>query len=230
MPQSWTTARNGYNYPVRLSDYKRAGEFPGFSTREIPGDRASTIEFEDYFRANSDKHIEPYFEVVFWKMYSREGLRDQTTSRIVDHVLARGVQPSQLRQAVDRFMQASSKSTLDLLRAWLGIKMQVLPIALTFPAFVDPDRYPMIDTQTARWITANYRRHSHNTSSKLTPFELRSTSVRYEDFDNYLNWVEWYREMAETLFDRTGKEWRARDVEMAVFTAAREGLPVNALA
>ncbi len=229
MPDSWTAALKSYHYPVSLSKYGRAGEFPGFFTREILGDRASTIQFEDYSRANCDTKVEPYFEVVFWKMYSRAGLRDRVTERIVRHILGQRVQASELLRALDRFVEVPSKDALDGLRAGLGIKMRVLAIALTFPAFLDPQRYPMMDMNTARWITANYLPHSRNRTVRLTAFKFGYTSLRYSDFDNYLHWVKWCRETAEILTPRTNRNWRARDVEMAVFTAQREGLSLNPL-
>jgi hypothetical protein len=229
MPQSWITALNAYEYPVRLPEYRRSGEFPGFFTRDIVGDRASTMEFEDYFRANSDKQIEPYFEVVFWKLYSQPMVRQGTTSRIVDHVKEQGVEASELRCAVDLFVQKPTKANLSVLRALLGIKTDVLALALTFSAFFDPRSYPMMDTKTARWVKEHHSHLSANRRNRLTPFKLNYSSLRYNDFDNYLNWVDWCRESDEILTTRTGMRWRARDVEMAVFAAAREGLSLNPL-
>jgi hypothetical protein len=87
----------------------------------------------------------------------------------------------------------------------------------------------MIDTRTARWITENYALHSRNWGNGLTPFGTRYTSLRYDDFRNYLNWAGWCRETAYMLTHSTNAEWTARDVEMAVFAAAREDLPLNPL-
>jgi hypothetical protein len=61
MPTTWTQALETYSYPVKLAEYNRASEFPGFFTRSVGGDRASTIEFEDYFRANYGRSVEPFF-------------------------------------------------------------------------------------------------------------------------------------------------------------------------
>ena len=229
MPETWTRAVNAYNYPVTLSDYGRASEFPNHFMRTMAGDRASTIEFENYFRANYGGSVEPYLEVVFWKLYSQANRCQKGTDRVVDHVLQTGVTAPDLRTAIDSFIGKPTEPNLSMLRALLGIKSQVLAVVLTFPAFVDPVGYPMIDRQTARWITANLSIHNRNRRNLLTPFRFRYTSLRYNDFPNYLNWVRWCREVADVLTDSTDMEWRARDIDMAVFTAARERLPLNVL-
>ena len=229
MPRSWIAALNRYSYPVQLSHYKRAYEFPGFFTQDIAGDRASTIEFEDYFRAKSNHCIEPYFEVLYWVLCGQSRRFQRTVNRIVDHVLDERIPPAQLRSAIDDIVETPTRDTVSELRHLLGISAEVLTVALTFPAFVDPTRYPMVDTKAADWITANYLPHNRNSTVRLTPFRFGYTSLRYNDFDNYLNWVHWCRESAGILTDRTGMEWRARDVEMAVFAAARQGLSLNPL-
>jgi hypothetical protein len=230
MPETWTRAVNAYNYPVTLSDYGKASEFPNHFMRTIAGDRTSTIEFENYFRANYSDSVEPYLEVVFWKLYSqRKRFGFEKTDRIVDNVLQEGVTATELRGAIDLFVEKPTKANLSVLRARLGLKSPVLAVALTFPAFVDPFRFPMVDMQTARWITSNHPNHNQNRRSLLTPFKFGYPSLQDNDFPNYINWVAWCREIAHALTDATNIVWRARDVEMAVFTAARQSLPLNPL-
>lgn len=229
MPETWTKALSDYEYPVRLSDYNRADQFPDYFIRNIPGNRASTIQFEDRFRVDSGNCVEPYFEVVFWKLYSQANRCQKGTDRVVEHVLQNGVAASDLRCAIDSFVERPTRTKLSVLRALLGMKTPVLAVALTFPAFVDPAGFPMVDMQTAKWITSNYLAHNRNRTKALTPFKLNCTVLQDNDFQNYLNWVRWCREVADVLTDRTDIEWRARDIDMAVFTAAREGLPLNVL-
>ena len=233
MPQSWITALNRYRYPVTLCKFKGRGAFPGFFARDICGDRSSTIEFEDYFRANSDEKVEPYFEVVFRKLYTQPMVRQGTTNRIADHVSEEGVEARELRCAVDLFVEKPSKANLAVMRALLGLKTDVLATVLTLPAFVDPARYPMVDRRTAKWITSNWSTHNRKRTNRLGPFRVKEGVLRDNDFDNYLNWVAWCRETAELLTKSTNLQWRARDVEMAVFTAAptkrKKGMRLNPL-
>ena len=229
MPQSWITALSRYNYPVSLLDYKRAGEFPGYFTRDIPGDRGSTMEFEAYFRASSEHSIEPYVEVAFWKLCGKKKRFEARVNDLVDHLRGQGVTAPELRCAVNLFLEKPTKPNLSVLRALLEIKADVLALALTFPAFLDPVRFPMVDTNTARWAKEHHSAFSLNRGNRLTPFALNYSTLHYNDFDNYLNWVDWCRESAEILTDRTDIQWRARDVEMAVFATARQDLALNPL-
>jgi hypothetical protein len=95
---------------------------------------------------------------------------------------------------------------------------------LTFPALAYPEKFPMVDKQIAKWVNLNGANHNININFKLIP-----TSLRENDFDNYLNWVAWCREISATLIKRTTIKWRPRDVEMAVFTAHRNNLLLNPL-
>ena len=227
MPRSWVGALSRYNYPVSLLDYRRSGEFPGYFTRVIAGHRASTMGFEDYFQEHSKSVVEPYFEVVFWKLYRMKHARDQGTQRIVDYVTKYGVSAADLGWAVKRFVDQPTVPRLSVIRAVLGIKTEVLAVALTFAAFADPVHFPMVDRRTAKWVTLNLGAHNEGRGNALTAFSTADRGLRYDDFDSYLNWVGWCNETAHLLTHRTDINWRARDVEMAVFTAARNGLALN---
>jgi len=229
MPNTWTRALRAYHYPVSLPNYGRAGEFPGFFDRVIAGDRTSTMEFEDHFRAKSNRCIEAYFEVVFWVLCGQSKFFEGSVDRIVDHLLNTGVQAAQLRAVIDHFAIAPTTRNLTALRSLLGITSDVLTVALTFPAFVDPVRFPMVNRQTAKWVTRNLGAHNNGRRNALTAFWHPDRGLHYNNFDNYVNWIQWCRETAVTLSHRTDMEWRARDAEMAVFTAARGGLSLNAL-
>jgi hypothetical protein len=229
MPDSWTRALNLYCYPVDLGCYQRRHEFPGFFEILIPGDRNSTIAFENHFRESALKNIAAYFEVVFWKLFSQPGRRQRSTDRIVSYVLERNIQPSDLWNAVMNFVENQSISNLRDIREMLGITANVLAIPLTFPALVCPEKIPMIDNQVAKWVNLHGAEHSVNTNNNLTNFILNQTSLRKNDFDNYLNWIAWCRENSVMLTKVTNNNWRARDVEMAVFTAQRNNLLLNPL-
>lgn len=64
----------------------------------------------------------------------------------------------------------------------------------------------------------------------------RNSKIEFEnrfdnDFQNYLNKVYWCKEVAKlpTNAMPNNIKWRVRDVEMAVFTALRNNLPLNVL-
>ena len=231
MPSTWLNALNSYNYQVDLSQYHYAGRFPGFFGQEIQGDRPSTILFEDYFRANNGK-IQTWYEVVFWKMYSQSGRRDQKTTDVINQLNGQlkntnlpMTTSSQLIAATKAFIDNPDvKDNFENLRKLFRFESSVIAIVATFPAFVNPEKFPIVDTRVAKWIDSHL--DFHNKNDPLGPQLVRSyygkgysTVLTMADFDFYLHWIHWTRYMAEKLSKRTSINWRARDVEMAVFTA-----------
>ncbi len=229
MPDSWTRALDAYSYPVNLRDYERAHEFPGFLNMIIVGDRNSTITFENHYQKTAPTNIVAFFEVVFWKLYSQKSRCQKGTTRIVDFVQEYRITPRQLWDVVHQFVESQTRENLKRIRKLLGIKTDVLAIPLTLPALASPKTIPMIDNQVARWVNHNAAVHNVNRINKITLFKMNYPSLRDNDFSNYLNWVAWCQEVAHVLIKLTGEEWRARDVEMAVFTAQREGMVLNVL-
>lgn len=229
MPQTWVEALNAYSYPVDLREYGRASQFPGFFNRKISGDRNSTVEFETLYQQTAQENMTRFFEVVYWKVYSQSAIREKTTNRIVDFVQNNGTKPEELWDTIRRFLDNPTKWKLNQIRNLLGIKTNVLAVPLTLCAFAYPHEFPMIDNKVADWVNSNVSAHNYKRKSKLSLFKKRYTSLRDDDFSSYLDWTKWCREVAQILTKRTEGEWRARDVEMAVFTAQRKGMVLNVL-
>jgi hypothetical protein len=228
-PNSWINALNAYSYPVNLGDYERAPQFPGFFNQNILGDRNSTIAFENYYQTNACHHIEVFFEVVYWKLYSQPHIRNRITSKIVNFVQTHGITSNQLWSSIQQFIISPNITNLEEIRNKLGLRTPVLAVPLTLVALANPQKFPMIDNQVARWVNSNASNHNDKRRNKLSLFNMKYTSLRYDDFPNYLNWVNWCQEVAQVLTELTSEQWRARDVEMAVFTAQRNGMTLNVL-
>lgn len=229
MSNSWIRALDAYSYPVNLRDYERTHEFPMFFDMIIVGDRNSTIAFENHYQETAPHNIAAFFEVVYWKLYSQKSRRHGGTTRIVNFVQKHGIMPEQLWDAVQQFVESQNIINLERIRGLIGITTEVLAVPLTLPALASPKTIPMIDNQVAKWVNRNSANHNTNRNNKLTSFEMKYTSLRQNDFSNYLNWVAWCQEVAQMLTELTREEWRARDVEMAVFTAQRNGMVLNVL-
>jgi len=230
MPGSWTRALNLYCYPVDLGSYHRSHEFPGFFGILIAGDRSSTVAFENHFRETAPNHIAAFFEVVFWKLYSQPGRRDGKTDSVINHVRENNILPNNFWEAVLKFIEDPYTDNLRNLRSKLGFTAPVIATTLTIPALACPDKFPMVDTQVAKWVNGHFDRHNIDRVNKLTPFNYNGKGVlRDNDFNNYLNWVAWCREISEIMAHLTSENWRPRDVEMAVFTAQRNNLLLNPL-
>jgi hypothetical protein len=159
MPTSWKKALDSYSYPVNLGDYKRASEFPGFFKWKISGNRKSTIEFEDYYRKNAPYRVEVFFEVMYWKLYSS---RNWQTETLIRQIREREVTPDKLWESIQRFVENPSKTNLEEIREKLGLSSPVLVVPLTFVAFADPKRFPMVDKHVARWVNSNCASHNVN--------------------------------------------------------------------
>lgn len=102
-----------------------------------------------------------------------------------------------------------------------------VPVAATFPAFFCPEDFPMVDNQIARWAKANGHHHIYRNSSGMAQ---RPPSTDVNSVDLFvLPWYRWCQTTADILNKSTDRHWRARDVEMAVFTAQRSSLPLNPL-
>jgi hypothetical protein len=229
MPNSWIQALNTYSYPVNLCHYEKANKFPRFFNRTIVGDRNSTMDFEKQYQMKAPNNTASFFEVVFWKLYSQQNIRQGHTNRIVDFVQKNRIMPDKLWDVIQRFVASQSITNLERIRQLLGIKTNVLAVPLTLPALACPERIPMIDRQVAKWVNQNAINHNINRDCQLTPFKMNYTSLMQNDFSNYLNWVSWCQEVADVLSELTIMEWRPRDVEMAVFTAQRNGIILNVL-
>jgi len=229
MPHTWIRALDAYCYPVDLTSYERAHEFPGFFEMVILGDRDTTMAFENRYQEAAPHNVAAFFEVVYWKLYSQPAWCQAGTSRIVRSVQWRGVTATQLWKVVQRFAEEQTLENLRRIRHLLGIKAPVLAVALTLPALARPKAMPMVDKQVAKWVNSNAMHHSANRTGKLTSFRMNYTSLREDGFPSYLNWVAWCREAANVLTKLTEQEWRARDVEMAVFTAQRRSMTLNVL-
>lgn len=127
-------------------------------------------------------------------------------------------------------MDEPGVDNVQRIRDRLGIRSNVLAVALTLPALLKPEVFPMVDTHIARWVNRNSEQFNRGRSYKLLKFNIRATSLQDDDFPNYMAWVFWCREMARVLEKETGINWRARDVEMAVFTSHRNKTNLNPIA
>ena len=223
---TWTQALDAYRYRVDLSDFTRASEHPGWFELSIdPGDPFQTMGFETRFREQARHHLRAWGEVVFWKLYSIPPARDGVTQR----VLGSGVLPAELWSKCMDYVISPNIESFRAFRSMLfggGVAT-----AATFPAFIRPDQFPMVDTQITRWAHANSDAHGYSMvggpNLECVP-ELQPGAVLDEDHWRFVeSWIAWCRFTAWKLSRRTGCVWRARDVEMAVFSAQREGFPLE---
>lgn len=223
MPDEWKRSLDGYRYRVTMQNYENADQYPGFFNFSIPiGDRSNTVSFENYFRELAATNIEVWLEVIFWKMYSQPNRRNKNANKVAKYLQKKNISPHELLEACNKYIENDTQANLDAIRQLLGFSSRVIAIAATFPAFLRPDLFPMVDTRIAKWVGQNMQ--AHNVANPNAPQLVRpryldttATVLTLSDFKFVYSWNRWCRYKANQLNDITSINWRPRDVEMAVF-------------
>jgi hypothetical protein len=225
MPGTWMHALSAYRYPVHLNGYTNAHQHQGWFNYNLPvGDRSETIEFERRFQAHGANHIEAWLEVVFWKLFSQPQYRQKTTLRVEEHFQSNNIEANDLWGALNNYVQNRTQNSFEEFQQLFGFVAPVIAIATTFPAFKDPEGHPMADTRIANWVGACMAEHNaaDPEGPQLSGFPFLDgtyTTLRMRDFDSMQDWRKWCVHTSRKLSGRTTLQWRARDVEMAVFYA-----------
>ena len=96
-------------------------------------------------------------EVAFWKLYKMPLVRNGTTQRVLDV----RVRPNELWSACMDYIQEGSRKSFSTFRSRLFASPGVATAA-TFPAFICPERFPMVDTQITRWALESGHLHCYS--------------------------------------------------------------------
>ncbi len=206
---------------------------PWFEFELASGNRDETARFEARFRKFGPEFVEAWYEVIYWKLASTRRLGESRAERIIRDL--RGFKPiaPEMWAACSEFAENGSRKLFERLQAALFIVSGGIPMAATFPAFMRPDRFSMVDRQIAKWVLRYRQAHPANFQSEdlVAPSESfvhgRKTTLTVSgDWNFYSSWIDWCQASARILSDRTGFEWRARDVEMAAFNNAMSRSPL----
>jgi len=187
------------------------------------------VALEDRFRQAVDTGgpFEAAGEVCYWKNYRSHQARDRLTERLLQF-LAPPQRWASFRDAVRSAGFQPSCAAFQALRAACG-QPNGFATPVTFLAFYAPEAFPMVDKHIAEWWAAHRERFGLQHSP---PFAVRQADgwiqamtrpKTEQNWAAYLAWARFCRDYASRL-----RGWRARDVEMAVWTAQKGGddLPV----
>ena len=230
MPHTWKQALEAYCYPVDLREFTDASKYRRWFKENIkPGDRCRTMDFEDRFRKYGRCSLKVWGEVAFWKNYNMPLAKDGITR----NVLAGGVSEAcaaKLWSACKDYIESPGLESFRKFRKLL-FKNPVVANAATFPAFIRPDKFPMVDKQITRWALEHGADHRYPDGPALECVpDLSGGGVLQESHWPFVeSWIRWCRFTACKLEILTGETWRARDVEMAVFAAKKFGLKLKPL-
>ena len=230
--KSWNDALDEYYYPVNLAHFKDADKYKGWFNCDIDGDLTSTQEFEARFRAKAKHNLEAWYEVRYWKIYTvvkKEDKRSKQLKGWIKKIEGSGVTSEKLWKLCHDYMGCPSLPSFRRFRKGLSIGSGIA-VAATYPAFICPDEFPMVDTQVAKWAGRNGIEHKYGDLdiSKNAP------NGRIEDkhcswVQSWIDWCRCTRDKLNKCTDSTKRDWTAREVEMAVFTAQRCGLELSPL-
>ena len=156
--ETWARALDEYRYPVDFTRFTGAGAHPSwFDLDTEPGNRLKTMEFEARFREQARHRLEVWGEVAFWKLYTMPLVRNGTTQQVLDV----RVRPNELWSACMDYIEEESRNSFSTFRSKL-FSAPVVATAATFPAFICPERFPMVDTQITRWALKNGHCHCYS--------------------------------------------------------------------
>lgn len=229
MCNTWISAHKKYNWAVNLTHFRWARNYRDHFNHIISP--ANIIEFEDRFRESIDQFgsFVTAGEVCFWKNYgSPQKRRDELTMKLLQHL--------QVSDNWNNFVQAirelSNDPSWDNFKALQKTSNQPSGFAtpLTFLAFYRPVKYPMADKHIAFWWAENRARHDYGSSPVFSQqFDGWIKPVK-QSWEAYICWARFCREYARLIMRDYAMNWRARDIEMAVWEAQKRGLQLNVLA
>jgi HEPN domain-containing protein len=221
MYASWKAARDSFNWRVDLRKFRDAAKHPGYFDRIIEPHKIE--QFEDLFRETlvPEGHVERAAEVVFWKNYGNFKARDRITRDLFVWI----EDVSGWKRFAESVKQLSSMPSWEAFRELIGACGHTSGFAtpLTFLALYDPTRFPMVDRKVGAWWLKRFPREpqfSWNSARTVV-------SPTKQSWQAYLAWTEFCRRQARELSAFGDMRWRARDVEMAVWTDKDAQLPLD---
>jgi hypothetical protein len=234
--EQWRQALDGYRYPIKGASeilfrfrFRLAQQW--FSFELGRGDREETIQFEARFREFAPRSLEAWYEGIFWKLVVNDGKRGEYLAGVlIENLRSIGYRAPDIWKAGCDFVESGGRKEFKTLQDQLFLTSGGIPVAATFPALMCPERFPMADRWIAKWVCRYCDENPAEAQGRglITPSEAflrhkKTTLTIVADWQFYVNWIEWCRTSAKLLAELTAFPWRARDVEMAVFTNARSG-------
>lgn len=206
----WNAAKANFNWKVDLRTFKHRDMCPGFFDRVI--EPADVDKFERLFRESlhTEKLTGRAAEVAFWKNFGQHQSRDNIARKLL-RWLSPPDRADQFAQAIEGIARDFTWDSFKRLQASCG-QVSGFATPLTFLSFFDPERFPMVDQRIGDWWARRFPRQlqfSRRDDGWIRPSQ--------QSLKAYVSWTSFCRRQAEAL-SGLGDHWRARDVEMAVWS------------
>ena len=204
--ERWSHARAAFDWKADLRKFRDRQKFEGFFDREITP--STLVEFEQVFRNSlSTGELRRAGEVCFWKNFKRKG------NALASGLLAYLAVPGNWEVFVDDLKRLASDPTFENLKAFRSACGEKLGLAtpVTFLAFYQPERFPMVDRLVAEWRRQNAKRLGYVEAehfSQRTPDG--GIQGNQQSWKAYLGWAKFCRRTAKPLAELTRQPWRAR--------------------
>jgi hypothetical protein len=224
--ESWKKSLSKYNWTVDLSNYPYRHIYDGYFNQVV--NNKNTIAFEDRFRSsiNSDTFVVAS-EVCYWKNYGSHTSRDKLTNNLLK-LLA---EKNNWIEFKNRLIELASKPTyhnIEFFRMACG-QPYGFATPVTFLSFYNPTLYPMVDKIIGKWWNRNKSTYWKTSASSFFQRSDGWLGLNEQNWTTYLEWTNFCREYSNFLSSKSGEQWRARDVEIAVWEAEKRDLTLNTL-
>lgn len=232
MCNNWTNALRMYNWKVDLRHFKSAQNYPAYFNRTIQPNEV--VQFEDAFRAMIDDNgsFEIAGEVCFWKNYGNNKARDKITQSLLTHTAIRTNWKILINSIKETSNNPSLSNFLSLRKACNQPRGFATPI--TFLAFYNPSKFPMVDKHIANWWRTNKAAYGYADSPGFYQRDdgwIQALTVRQnkQNWNAYIAWEKFCCDYSEKIQTNCNLSWRARDIEIAVWMAQKNGLDLTVL-
>lgn len=231
MVETWLNAYTSYDWNVDLAKYDERQKYPGyFNTAITP---RNTIDFENKFRESlQNDEYQVAGEVCFWKNYGIYQSRNRLTAKLLEH-LSQPPNWIQFKKSLLDLHASPTHPNFETLRRAMN-QPRGFATPLTFLSFYGPAMYPMVDKNIAYWWALNKSGHGFESSRVFSQrsdgwIQSLTPSQTSQNWEAYLDWARFCCDYSKRITGRVKMNYRARDIEMAVWMACKKKLPLNTL-
>jgi hypothetical protein len=164
--------------------------------------------------------------VCFWKNYGVFQARNKVTQKLLTY-LAERANWGRFVRAVKQVSNNPSYDNFVTLQD-AGNQRYGFATPITFLAFYQPTEYPMADRRIANWWSAHKADYGFGDSPDFSQYNgvIQPCKISW---NAYIAWTRFCCDYAARMARKCGLNWRARDVEMAVWEAQKSRVSLNTL-